>query len=155
MAIIRWQRPESSTQSAFDRLFTLRDELDRIFESPWREVNRAAQYLNGWAPAVDVYEDKDTVTVKTEAPGMKKEEFEVTLHEGVLSVRGERKTEKRVTESQTHCSERFFGRFQRSVTLPAPVNPEKITASYKDGVLTVVLPKTEEAKPKQIQVNVQ
>jgi HSP20 family protein len=138
-------------------LFSLRDELDRVFESPWREVSRAAQYLNGWAPAVDVYEDKDAVTVKTEAPGMKKEEFEVTLHEGVLSVRGERKSEKRVneTQTQTHCSERFFGRFQRSVTLPAPVNADKISASYKDGVLTVVLPKTEEAKPKQIQVNVQ
>ena len=85
---------------------------------------------------------------------MKKEEIEVTLHDGSLSISGERKSETKHEDAEVYRAERFFGRFQRSVTLPAPVAADKIKAHYKDGVLTITLPKTEEAKPKQIDVSV-
>ena len=91
--------------------------------------------------------------VKAEIPGMKKEDIEISLHNGSLTIAGERKEEKEVKESESFRSERFQGRFQRTFTLPGKVDAEKITASYKDGVLTVVLPKSEETKPKQIPVN--
>jgi len=155
MSIIRWHRPELPTmRSAMDRLSSLRDEIDRAFAQPWIELARPAQFLKSWVPALDVYQNNDVVTVKAELPGLKKEDIEVTLHDGVLSLAGERKSESTQDQGETHRSERYFGKFQRSVTLPSPVKADKIQASYKDGILTVTLPKTEEAKPKQIQVSV-
>ena len=154
MAIIRWQKPEFSTRSAFDRLSNLRHQFDQLFDAPWTEGTRTTPFLNGWVPAIDVFEDKNLVRVTAELPGMKKEGIEVTLHDGVLSISGERKAEADRKTGEVHRTERFFGRFQRAVTLPTPVAADKISASYKDGVLTVTLPKSEEAKPKQIQVNV-
>jgi len=154
MSLIRWHRPEATMRSAFDRLSTLRDELDRTFGAPWTDFTRATQFLNGWVPPVDVLQNKDAVTVRVELPGMKKEDIAVTLHEGVLSISGERKDEATRDEGECHRTERLYGKFQRSITLPSPVKADKIQASYKDGVLTVTLPKTEEAKPKQIEVSV-
>jgi Molecular chaperone (small heat shock protein) len=136
------------------RLSTLRDELDRLFESPLAEFAQSNQLLSGWTPALDVYEQKDNVVVRAELPGMKKEDIEVTLHENTLSISGERKHEETHKEKEVYRAERFFGRFQRSVTLPVLVSGDKVKAQYKDGVLTVTLPKSEEAKPKQIDVNV-
>jgi HSP20 family protein len=109
-------------------------------------------FFSGWCPAIDLYEDKDNLTFRCELPGMKKEEIDISLHEGVLTVSGERKLEAKVTNAETHRSERFAGRFQRSVTLPVSVDAEKIKATYKDGILSVTMPKAEEAKPKQIHV---
>jgi len=103
---------------------------------------------------VDDFEDKDNVIVKAELPGMKKEDIEVTLAGDMLSISGERKEEKESKDAENYRSERYFGRFQRSVTLPHQVDPNKIQASYKDGILTVTLPKSEEAKRKQIEVKV-
>ena len=154
MSLIRWHRPELTVRSAFDRLSSLRDELDRAFSAPWTDHSRTTQFLNGWVPPVDVLQDKDAVTVRVELPGMKKQDIGVTLHEGVLSISGERKDETDHASGECHRTERFFGKFQRSITLPSPVKADKIQASYKDGVLTVTLPKTEEAKPKHIEVSV-
>jgi HSP20 family protein len=136
------------------RLSTLREEIDRLFESPLAELARGSQILSGWTPALDLFEDKDNFVVKAELPGMKREDIEVSLHEGSLSISGERKTEEKRQEADVYRTERFFGRFQRTVALPTPVAGDKVKASYKDGVLTITLPKTEEAKPKQIEVNV-
>lgn len=110
--------------------------------------------MSGWTPALDMYEDKDNLYIRAELPGMKKEDIELSLHEGTLSLSGERKKESKHEEAEVYRTERFFGRFQRTVTLPAPVAADKVNAQYKDGVLTVTLPKTEEAKPKHIDVNV-
>jgi HSP20 family protein len=85
---------------------------------------------------------------------MKREDIEVSLHEGSLSISGERKSEEKHKDADVYRAERFYGRFQRTVALPVPVAADKVKASYKDGVLTITLPKTEEAKPKQIDVNV-
>jgi HSP20 family protein len=150
--LTRWQRPDLSVWPAFGRLFGLRDELDRLFE-PFDDLARGSQFLRAWNPALDLYEDKDNVIVKAELPGLKKEDIDVSLHDGALTISGERKTETKFDEAQTHRAERFVGRFSRSVTLPSPVSVEKITATYQDGILTITLPKTEEAKPRQIAVN--
>jgi HSP20 family protein len=139
---------------SFDQLSNLRTEIDRLFESPLSELARASQLLSGWTPAIDMHEDKDNVYVRAELPGMKREDIELTLHEGALSISGERKSESSSKEGQAHRAERFFGRFQRTVMLPSPVNNDRVSAHYKDGVLTITLPKTEEAKPKHIDVKV-
>jgi len=146
---MRWQRPRLSLDP-LEQISNLRDEVNRLFESPLAGLTQA---FNSWSPAVDLYEDKDNVVVKAELPGMKKEEIDVSLHEGALTISGERKIE-REEKGETYRSERFFGRFQRSVMLPSAVDESKVSASYKDGILTITLPKSEEAKPKQIEVSV-
>ena len=153
-SLTRWQGPELSTWPVFGRLTDLRDDLDRLFESPLAEWGRTSSLLSGWNPSLDVYEDKDNLYVKVELPGMKREEIEVSLHEGSLSISGERKSEQKHQDAEVYRAERFFGRFQRTVTLPTPVAAEKVNAEYKDGILSITLPKTEEAKPKHIDVNV-
>lgn len=152
MTLLRWQRPESPRWMPFQQLSGLREEIDRLFESPLIPFAGVQPFFGGWCPAVDLYEDKDNLSFRCELPGMKKEEIEISLHEGVLTVTGERKQDVRHANAETHRSERFTGRFQRSINLPAPVDADKIKATYKDGILTVLLPKAAEARPKQIQV---
>jgi len=149
----RWQRPELTATPTFGRLFSLRDELDRLFDTSFSDWNRGSQ-LSQWNPAVDLFEDKDNFTVKVELPGLKGEDINISLNEGTLSVSGERKIEQKFENAETYRAERFVGHFQRSVVLPTPVKADQVKAQYADGVLTVTLPKTEAAKPKQIQVNV-
>ena len=152
--LTRWHRPELTTWPGFGRLTDLRDEIDRLFEVPLAELARGSQLLSGWTPALDIFEDNENVYVRAELPGMKKEEIELSLHDGSLSLSGERKTEEKFKDAEMYRAERFFGRFQRTVTLPTPVAVDKVKAQYKDGILTVTLPKAEEAKPKHIDVNV-
>src|ERR1051326_749057 len=154
MNLTRWQRPELTSGPAFGRLTDLRDEIDRLFEMPLAELTRTSQLLSGWTPALDIYEDKDNLFVRAELPGMKKEEIELSLHDGSLSISGERKAEEQHKEAEVYRAERFVGRFQRTIAFPTPVAGDKVKAHYKDGILTVILPKTEESKPKQIDVNV-
>jgi HSP20 family protein len=130
----------------------LRREIDRLFEEPFGFLAPSTSFFEGWTPAVDIYEDKDKFTVRAELPGMKKEDISVSLDGDTLTISGERKQEEEKKEGEEYRTERFFGRFQRSITLPAPVQTDKIEASYKDGILTITLPKAEEAKPKQIAV---
>jgi HSP20 family protein len=151
MNIVRYQRyPQSDLSVALDRLANMREEMDRMFESPFGSFFRPLASLSRWTPAVDVYQDKDQFTVHAELPGLKKEEIEISLHGDTLTIAGERKLHG--SADQAFRTERFFGKFQRSLTLPAAVSAEHVKATYKDGILTVVLPKAEEAKPKQIEV---
>lgn len=152
MNMIRWQRPALAQFPSLGRWTDIRDELDRLFESPLTELARASQLLSGWTPALDLHEDKDNFIVKIELPGMKKEDIDISLHEGSLSISGERKNEQKFENAEICRSERFVGRFQRTVELPSAVAHDQVKAQYKDGILTVTLPKTEEAKPKQINV---
>jgi len=154
MNIVKWQRPTLSTWPSLGRLSDLRNEIDRLFDSPLSELTRTSQLLSDWTPALDVYEEKDNFVVKAELPGMKKEDIEVSLHDGCLIISGERQGEKKHESSEVYRAERFFGRFQRTVTLPTAVAADKVRAAYKDGVLTITLPKTEEAKSKKIDVSV-
>jgi HSP20 family protein len=150
--LTRWQRPDLSVWPTVGRLFGLRDELDRLFENPLNEWTRGSQLLSVWNPAIDLYEDKDNVFVKAELPGMKKEDIEVSLHDGALSISGERKGEEKFESAETYRSERFIGRFHRTVALSTEVKGGEVKAQYKDGILTITLPKAEAAKPKQIEV---
>jgi HSP20 family protein len=139
-----------STWPTLGRLTDLREEIDRFFESP---VARTSEFL-GWTPAFDVYEEKDGYVVKAELPGMKKEDINVSIEDGELVISGERKSETKGEGAEVYRAERYFGKFQRTVSLPATVSTKDVRAEYKDGVLTVTLPKSEEAKPKQIEVKV-
>jgi len=153
MNIVRYQRlPQTDLTAAFDRFANLRDEFDRVFETSFGSVFRPLGSLNRWNPAVDVYHNRDHYTVYAELPGLKKEEIEISLRGDTLTISGERRLEENKGEGAR--TERFFGKFQRSVILPVPVNSEPVSATYKDGILKVVLPKAEEAKPKQIPVSV-
>jgi HSP20 family protein len=150
MKLVRFQRPDVWNWPAFDQLTTIRDEINRLFESPLD--NGASDVFNTWAPALDLYEDKDNLIVTAELPGLKKEDIDLALHDNTLTISGERKDEKKYEGSQTSRQERFFGRFTRSLALPKQVNPGKVKAAYKDGILSVTLPKSDEAKPRQIEV---
>ena len=152
MSLTRYQYPQPTSWSSFDRLASLRDEMDRLFDFAW--PTRDSGLFSGWSPALDVHDEKDNLVVHLELPGMKKEEINISLHDGALTVSGERKQEREQKEGESFRSERYFGKFQRSVTLPAAVDAKNVKASYKDGLLTIHLPKAEEAKPKQIAVNV-
>ena len=151
MRLMRWQRPETTTWAPWDQWTNLREEINRLFEAPFGEVGHESEFF-GWAPAVDLYEDKDHLIVKAELPGMRKEDIDISLHQGSLIISGERKAESQNEDGDTSRSERFFGRFQRALELPKPVDANGVTATYKEGILTVTLPKTEESKPKQISV---
>jgi HSP20 family protein len=125
----------------------LADRLNQAFD--WDRES-----FSGWHPPVDIYEDKDGVVLKAELPGMKKEDIDVRVENNVLTMNGQRKREQEVKEDGYFRSERAYGSFSRSFSLPTTVDVKKINASYKEGVLTVQLPKLEEAKPKQIDVKV-
>ena len=154
MTLTRYQRPELYWNPA-RQLSNLRDELDRWFEDPFSGFGELTQpFLSGWMPAMDLYEDKDNFVLKAELPGMKKEDIDISLHEGVLTVSGERKREQTHEKEEAYRSERFFGRFHRTISLPRAVAADKVVAHYKDGMLSVTLPKSEEAKPKQIPISI-
>jgi len=153
MKLIRRQNSDLWNWSPVEQLSTLSEEINRLFDSPFGEFTQHMELFNGWTPALDVYEDKDNLIVKAELPGMKREEIDISFHDGTLTISGERKYEQKNQDAETYRAERFFGKFHRTLTLPKPVQSDKATATYKDGILTVTLPKTEEAKPKQIQVN--
>lgn len=153
MKLARFKNFDLQNWDPLRQLSSLRTEIDRLFDEPMSVLTAPRDFwLGGGWPSVDVDEDRDNVTVKVEVPGMRKEDIDVSWHDGVLSISGERKAQEKFTDAETHRNERFVGRFHRALTLPVRVNAEKTNASYQDGILTITLPKAEEAKPKQIQV---
>ena len=150
MNLVRFQRPD--IWNAFDQLTSFRDEINRFFESSYK--NGSSDVLNTWAPALDVYEDNGNLFVTAELPGMKKEDIDLSLHENTITISGERRNEKKYEGGDTAREERFFGRFTRSLVLPKSVDAAQVKANYQDGVLTVTLPKAEAARPRQIEVSV-
>jgi HSP20 family protein len=148
MSIIHYRTPELATWSPFNRLSSLRELLDSAFQL----ASSTPDYPLGWAPALDAFEDDSKFTVQVEFAGMKKENFNISLQDDVLTISGERKSKSEGREGESLRSERSFGAFSRSITLPSAVKTEEVKATYEDGVLTVTLPKAEEAKPKKIQV---
>jgi HSP20 family protein len=153
MSLIRYQTPSSVMWSSLNRWANLRDDLDTLLELPFLTGgSRQAQLFTGWTPALDLYQSNDNVVAIVELPGMRKEDIEISLQDGMLTIGGERKSEEN-GNGENARTERFTGKFRRSITLPTRVDANKVNATYKDGLLTVTLPKAEEAKPKQIQVN--
>ena len=108
--------------------------------------------MSAWSPAVDIVQESDRYLVKVDLPGMKKEEIEITLNGDTLTISGEKKNAKETKDDSYYRSERYYGKFSRSLVLPSTVDANKIEAAYKDGVLSVTLPRSEEARPKQIKI---
>lgn len=148
MALIRWDpfREMSSLQERMNRLMS-----DFRTRTPWTEEEMAQ---GAWVPAVDIYETKDSIVLNVELPGVTKEEISLEVKDNTLTLRGEKKMEKDVKEESYHRMERTYGSFMRAFTLPSTVQQEKVKARFRDGILEVSIPKAEEAKPKQIKVEV-
>ena len=155
MSLIRYQSPEISTWPSFDRWANLRDEMNSLFELPsMGNLARQTQLFSGWSPALDLYQNSDTVVTVVEVPGMRKEDIDISLRDGMLTIAGERQSSSGEGENAER-TERFSGKFRRSITLPTRVDAGKVSATYKDGILTVTLPKAEEAKPKKVEVTIE
>lgn len=142
--------------SPFREMERMQREMDRLFNGGQALLTRGkeAMTITEWAPVVDITEDDKEFVVKTELPEVKKEDVKVTVEDDVLTIRGERKAEKDEKGKKYHRIERSYGSFERSFTLPEATEGSKISSEFKDGVLTVHLPKNPNAKPKAIEVKV-
>lgn len=149
MAIVRWEPVRN--------MVTLQDRINRMFEDIFSRAteNDDDAVVGGWRPSVDIYDRDDAIVIKTELPGVAKEDVYVEVKENILTLKGERKIEKEEAEGTYYRKERLYGKFQRSFTLPVETDSEKIKASFKDGVLVLEIPKPEEKKPKQISINIE
>jgi HSP20 family protein len=137
-----------------DRLGNVADiqgEVNRLFDSFF---GRPARDGREWAPPVDLYETKDDLVLTVDVPGVRDKDITVSITGDLLSVRGERRFERDVPEQQGIHLERAYGKFERLVQLPIPVQADKVKASYRDGVLEIKLPKTEEVKPREIKIDI-
>ncbi|HUJ80754.1 MAG TPA: Hsp20/alpha crystallin family protein [Candidatus Acidoferrales bacterium] len=145
-SVIRWEpfRNVNSLQEQFSRLF------DTSFPGRSSESD-----LTTWAPAVDIQETENELVLKADLPGIEEKDIDVRIENNTLTIRGERKFEKQVNEDNYLRVERSYGSFSRSFSLPNTINTEAIHAEYKNGVLTVQMPKRAESKPKQVKVNVE
>jgi len=135
----------------------LEEEMERFFEEwpfRWRPWTRRALAVREWAPRVDMFDREDRVIVKAELPGVDKEDIDVSVAGGVLTIKGERRAEEEVKDEDYYCCERYRGKFYRAIQLPADVDTGKIEASYENGVLEITLPKVPEVTPKKISVTV-
>jgi HSP20 family protein len=137
----------------FRDLRTLQDEVNRLFTTNLpRSFGDDGLARGAWTPSVDIFENKDEIVLEAELPGMNREDFELTIENNVLTLRGERRFEKRDEADNYHRVERSYGSFTRSFTLPQTVSPENASAEYKNGVLRVVLHKREEVKARRIEI---
>lgn len=138
----------------FRDLAVLQDRMNRLFNDVVRRDDDVLATRGAWVPPVDVYEHNGELVVKAELPDMKREDIDVTVENSTLTLRGERRMEEEIKQENYHRIERAYGSFSRAFTLPSTVDPSKISAEYKNGVLTVRLPLREEARPRSIKVNV-
>ncbi|HEO64040.1 MAG TPA: Hsp20/alpha crystallin family protein [Candidatus Omnitrophica bacterium] len=155
MALIPWRSKEMWI-NPFQDLERIQREMNRLFDSSlmgW-QGRGSGLFEDAWSPAVDVYDSKDNIMVKADIPGMNKEDLDVSVYGDTLVIKGEKKQEKESRDKDFVRTERFYGAFQRIISLPAEVDAEKVSAVYKDGVLELVLAKKEESKPKQFKVDV-
>lgn len=145
MALVRW--------SPVRDLLDIREEMNRLFNEFFSE-NLGRRTEGFWGPRVDVLERDDEILLTAELPGVSKDDIKVTLQDNVLTLKGEKRQERERKDEKHRVLERAYGSFQRSFALPASVVVDKITASYKDGLLKIRLPKAEEAKTKEIKIEV-
>lgn len=132
----------ANLKQEMDRMF------DRMFEGKWDELPA----VGDWAPSMDISETKDSLVAKVEVPGMDQQDIQISLRENLLTIRGEKKQEKEDKDEQYHRVERSYGAFTRSVRLPVGVDASKVTATFKNGLLTVTMPKTPAAKGTPIPI---
>jgi HSP20 family protein len=148
MTIVRWD--------PFRELSTMQDRVNRVFGDYYRGVDDDVMRRGTLVPPVDIFDNGNhELAITAELPGMKKEDIEITVDSNTLTMRGEKKAPATISDDQCHRVERVYGTFSRSFSLPPTVDGTKVTADYKEGVLTITLPMREEAKPRQIPVQVQ
>ena len=147
MNLVKWSpwREMETFPNSINRLFD-----GTLFPATWSSEDSE---LQNWRPVVDIYDNKKSIVIKAELPGVDKKDIHVDVKDGILTLSGERSCENEVKEENFHRKERFFGKFQRSFALPKGLNPDKIDADYKDGVLKIEIMKPEEEKPKKIAVH--
>lgn len=142
MKLVRWD--------PFQELVAMSNRLNRTLNDP--NTPRTDDTLGTWIPPVDVFEKHDHLVIRAEIPGVQKEDMDVRIDNGVLTLHGERKQETEIKEENAYRMERIYGMFTRSFSLPTTVDATKVTATYKDGVLELTVPKAETAKPKQVEI---
>ena len=144
------------TRELANEVKLLKNQLGRGLEPFFDRFGFSDEDLvrGNWVPPVDVLEESDDLVVRVELPGVKQEEIDISFAEGVLTIKGERTFDKETESRKYHRIERVYGTFSRSFTLPRSVAPEKIAASFTDGILEIIVPKREEAKPRQIRIDV-
>ncbi len=148
MAIVRWD--------PFRELDAVQQRVNRLFNDAYRSADDDVMRRGVWAPPVDIYDSGNhELVIKAELPDTKKDDIEITVENNTLTLRGEKKMDSEIKEEHCHRIERTYGSFSRTFSLPTTVDTSKVSADYKNGVLTITLPVREEAKPKQIQVRVQ
>jgi HSP20 family protein len=150
MAIVRWD--------PFRDLMNLQDEVNTLFRRSFfrgAEVPAAVEAAAVWAPALDLYESDEKLTVEVELPGLEAKDIDISLEDDILHIKGERKFGGEVKEENYHRIERAYGFFERNIPLPRKVDGDKVSASVNGGVLRIELPKAVEAKPKQIPIVVE
>jgi HSP20 family protein len=154
MAIVRF-RPFGNAVDPFREFGDVQSEMNRLFDTFLGRGGQQGGMERVWAPAVDMYETKDELVVTAELPGLNEKDIHLSINVDMLSVRGERHWNQETKQQDTYYrTERWFGKFERTLPLPMPVQSDKVKASYRDGVLTVKLPKVEEIKPKEIKIDV-
>ena len=148
MAMVRWSDP-------FRDFAQLQDRINRVFTESYGRNDEGLLSAGNWVPPVDIYQNGEhELVLKAELPDMKREDIEITVDNNVLTIKGEKKLTGEVKEDQFHRVERRYGTFSRTFSLPPAIDAGKVSADYRDGVLTVKLPTREEAKPRQIKVEV-
>ena len=148
MAIVRWTDP-------FREFAQLQDRMNRAFADAYGRSDEGLLSSGAWMPPVDIYQNGEhELVLKAELPDMTREDIDVTVDKGTLTIKGEKKLSTEVKEDQFHRIERHYGSFSRSFSLPQTVDPSRVAAEYRNGVLTVKLPMREEARPRQIKVDV-
>jgi HSP20 family protein len=148
MAIVRWD--------PFRELNAVQERVNRLFGDVYRAADDDVMRRGVWAPPVDIYDSgSHELVIKAELPDMNKDDIEITVENNTLTLRGEKKIDGAIKEECCHRIERTYGSFSRTFSLPATVDTSKVSADYRNGVLTITLPIREEAKPKQIHVQVQ
>lgn len=146
MTITRWNPAND--------FMNLQREVNRLFNGITPRTKRDEEYESAvWSPVVDIMEDADKFSLSFDLPGVDKKDVKMKFSENTLTVSGERRSEEETKDATCHRVERVYGKFYRSFTFPSMVNADKISAAYRDGVLTVTVPKAEESKPKQISIN--
>ncbi len=148
--LIKMVRPQTQSESKSHALANWSSEMDNLFESFFRPVRQSAS--GAWMPAMNISESEGSYQVDLELPGLGAEDVNVELHDGKLTISGERKTEEQSEDRRWHRVEHVYGKFERVLKLGMPVDDENVSASFKNGVLSVTIPKSEQAKPKKIEV---
>lgn len=145
--------PRVGSESPLADALTIQDEVNHVLDTFLGRHRREAYRREAtWVPPMDIYEGQDAFVIRAELPGMQQEEIEVSIHDNILTLRGERKPDTKVKEESYHQRERFTGPFHRSLSLSSVVDTAGVKAIYREGVLEIRLPKKEEARPRTIKV---